>query len=394
MTEVSPGSGTSWRTRLWAAAPYAALIVLNVVYRFPALLNASGVHSDAAIVGLQAMHFLKGEVSRVLWGADYQGTFDVWVVAVFFWFFGVSPLVLMLAPMLGHLVMVCAVFALLERLLGNRVAAFVACLPITFTPQAINSVVLYAPRQWGITFAICGAVVMAWPSERRAPLRIAAGLAMAIFSVYCDMFCLLWMPAVGLLAVLSCFDAPRSLKPIAFRLAGALAGGAFGTWAVRALRQSTEAKQTSFQLGFNMLEQNWPLMRDTCFPYLLGAKVWFSGASLHPDLWVPPLPVRVLQAFGAVSLVVLGFASAAMLRSRRVPWEVKRLVLFGGAAACTATAGFLISTYPGDAWSTRYLAPTLWAMPFTLAALAYVLRPRGFAVLWVCTSWLRPSEVG
>ncbi|MBK7865281.1 MAG: hypothetical protein IPJ65_43115 [Archangiaceae bacterium] len=359
------------------------MIALNVGFRFPALLNSGAVHSDAAIVGLQAMHFLKGETSRFLWGADYQGSFDVWVVAAFFSVFGVSPLVLMLAPMFGHLLMVCAVFALLVRLLGNRVAAFVACLPLTFTPQAINGVVLYPPRQWGITFVICGAVLIAWPSVSRAPLRIAVGVALAIASIYCDMFCLLWMPAIGVLAVLACFDQPRDLKPVALRFVGALAGSAFGTWAVRALRQSAEPKQHEFQLGLNMVEHNWPLMRDTCFPFLFGAKVWVPGSGIVPELWVPAAPVRALQAFGALTLVLLAVASVVLMFTRRVPWEVKRLVVFGAAATGTAAVGFLISTYPGDMWSTRYLAPTLWGMPFTLGALAYLLRPRGFAVLMV-----------
>ena len=55
-----PGGSTNnrWRGWLGAVAPYAGLIALNVLFRLPLLLNADGVHSDAAIVGLQAMHLL------------------------------------------------------------------------------------------------------------------------------------------------------------------------------------------------------------------------------------------------------------------------------------------------------------------------------------------------
>ena len=43
--------------------PPALLLVAAVVARLPALINARGVNSDAAVVGLQAMHILRGEWS-------------------------------------------------------------------------------------------------------------------------------------------------------------------------------------------------------------------------------------------------------------------------------------------------------------------------------------------
>jgi GT2 family glycosyltransferase len=49
--------------RLAAVWPYVGLLVLALAFRLPHLVNARGVHSDAAIVGLQAMHMLEGEFS-------------------------------------------------------------------------------------------------------------------------------------------------------------------------------------------------------------------------------------------------------------------------------------------------------------------------------------------
>src|SRR4051812_14132947 len=135
------------RLRLTASAPFAAILALNVAYRLPPLLNARGVHSDAAIVGLQAMHLLHGETSRFLWGADYQGSFDAWVIAVIFAVAGANAFTLMLGPFIGHLVMSFSVLGALTRFVG-RVPAFIATLVLVFTPQAINGVVMYAPRQW------------------------------------------------------------------------------------------------------------------------------------------------------------------------------------------------------------------------------------------------------
>jgi hypothetical protein len=367
--------------RLKAAAPYVVLIALNLLYRIPALLNAAAVHSDAAIVGLQAMHLLKGETSRFLWGADYQGSFDAYVAAAFFAVGGANPLTLMFAPIFGHLVLSCAVLATLVRQLGSRATALVACLPLVFTPQAVNGVVVYAPRQWSITLTLVGAVVMAWPAKRFVPERLALGLGLSILALYLDMFCVLWLPAVGLLALLICLDPPLRLKTIAVRLAGAGVGAVLGTWAERALRESGVAKNYGVTVDLSVIERTWPLLRDTCLPWLLGAKVWIPGKNLYPDLWVPPAPVRAFQLFGAVSILLLALVSVVLAFNRRVPWSVKRLVLFGAAATGTALVAFLVSGWPVDMWSTRYLAPVVWSLPFTLAALAYRLRRRGLIVL-------------
>src|SRR6476619_3263476 len=50
-----------------------SLLLMAVLFCLPALINASGVHADAATVGLQAEHILRGEWSWFIWGTDYQG---------------------------------------------------------------------------------------------------------------------------------------------------------------------------------------------------------------------------------------------------------------------------------------------------------------------------------
>jgi hypothetical protein len=376
-----PGGSTSsrWRGWLGAVAPYAGLIALNVLFRLPLLLNADNVHSDAAIVGLQAMHLLNGETARFVWGVTHQGAFDVWVVAAFFLLGGPTPLMLMLAPFVGHLVLSCVLFALLRRLLPGRAAAFITCLTLVFTTQAINGIVAYVPRQWSITVALCGAVLIAWPT-RRTPLRLALGTALALSSIYLDFFCTLWMPGIGLLVLLVCLEPPREPKAVALRLAGAAAGTLSGVVLVTALRGGwTQPAASDFGLSF--IERNWPLMRDTSLPWLLGAKVWIPGATRHPELWHPPAWVAAFQWFGAASVVVLVLASAALVFSPRVRWEVKRLVLFGLAASVTTLGGFLLGTFPSDLWTTRYLGPVIWSLPFSLAALASAVRPRRLLAL-------------
>ena len=90
--------------------PFAALLFATLIFRLPPLLNAAGVGSDAAIVGLQARHMLRGELSPFLWGAGYQGSLEAALLAVAFAVAGASPLVLMPVPLCGHLLLTWFVY--------------------------------------------------------------------------------------------------------------------------------------------------------------------------------------------------------------------------------------------------------------------------------------------
>jgi hypothetical protein len=270
-------------------------------------------------------------------------------------------------------------FAFLTRVLPGRPAAFVVCLLLVFTPHAINNIVVYPPRQWSITLALCGAMIVTWPTGR-TPLRVAVGVAVSFLAVYLDLFSALWIPAVGLLTLLVCLDPPLETKAVIRRFAGAAAGAVIGAGLVIALRVGAPRRH-SFELSLSLIERNWPLMRDTSLPWLLGAKVWIPGENLYPDLWKPPIGVATLQWLGAISIVVVVLASVAVACTSRVRWEVKRLVAFGVVASATAIGGFLISNWPSDMWTTRYLAPIIWSLPFLLAALAWILRPRRLAIV-------------
>src|SRR4051794_16074854 len=84
------------------ASPLAVLLVVATVHALPALLNPGELHSDAAVVGLQARHLLQGEWSWFLWGSGYQTSTDALVAAVLFRVLHPTPLALMLSAFLGH----------------------------------------------------------------------------------------------------------------------------------------------------------------------------------------------------------------------------------------------------------------------------------------------------
>jgi hypothetical protein len=360
--------------QLRRAAPFGVLIALNVVFRLPAFINASGVHSDAAIVGLQAMHMLHGETSRFLWGAGYQASFDAWVVAGLFALGGPSPLKLMLAPFFGHLILCFFAWSVLERRLTPW-KAFVLGLPLVFAPQAINSVALYPPRQWCLTLLFAAIWLIDSAPRRWGALRVALGLLCGALSLYLDQYAQLVLGPVVIFFLFCTFDAPRTWKTVLVRFSAGAGGLALGLLLVHALRNAAGAStyETNLTMSVARAQANWPLFKNICLPWLLGAKAFVPGANLYPDLWLPPAALRAWQSLGATSLLLFILAAPALVLVRRVPWEVARLGLLGAGAAAAAVLGFLLSGITYDMWAVRYLAPIVWLAPFALAPLAYLV---------------------
>lgn len=364
-----------WRFRLNAVLPYLGLVALNVVFRLPPLLNAAGVNSDGAVAGLQAMHFLNGEATRFLWGSGYQGTFEIWLIAACFAVGGPTPAMLMLAPLLGHLVLCCVTLGLMRTLLKRRASAFVVCLPLVFTPQALNGIIATPPRQWSITFALGAVMLIVWPG-RRASLRLAAGLILMGFALYLDLLNLMWLPALGLLVLLICCDPSLSNTAVDARFLGAASGLIGGGLVLALLRLGAPHEHAAFDFGLEFLPRNWPLLTEVSLPWLLGARIWRLAATPYPELVSTSAWVTALQWLGAASIVVLALFSAWLTSSPRVQWPVRAIVWFGLTSSATALGGFLLSNWPVDLWSTRYLAPIVWTLPFSLCALATAVRPR------------------
>src|SRR6202044_497178 len=138
--------------------------------------NADGTNSDAAVVGLQAMHLLRGEWSPFLWGSGYQTSTDAVVAAALFFFTGPSPLVLRLSTLLGHVLLTWLAYDVLRRRLPAWTAAVLVG-PLVFTPDPVHTYVLYPPRQASLTLAFLAFWLLdraALPS-RRPRVLLAAG---------------------------------------------------------------------------------------------------------------------------------------------------------------------------------------------------------------------------
>jgi hypothetical protein len=109
--QPSPSRFARWRP----TAPWLVVLAASILFRLPPLINAPGTNSDAAIVGLQAMHILRGEWSWFLLGSGYQTSVDSLLAAIVFFFTGPSPLALMGSTLAGHILLTWFVFSILRR---------------------------------------------------------------------------------------------------------------------------------------------------------------------------------------------------------------------------------------------------------------------------------------
>ncbi len=361
--------------------PLLLLVALSVAYRLPALLNAGAVDSDAAIVGLQAMHILHGEWSPLLFGSGYQTSVDSSLAALFFLVLGPSPLALMLSTFVGHLVLLGFAYATLRRHLEGRLAAL-AVLPLVFTPSPLHTYILGPPRQAALTLVFASVWMLDGASLHRRPrLAYAGGAALASLACYADPYALVFAPALALLAAFACLDGGQPPSAVRSRAGACLLGGILGLVPLVLLFTRPDAVHGEAGLRAGLLSHNARLLIDPALPWILSARAYFSGGGSTYGPWHAPWPVRALQITGAVVFLAAILSGAWAFFARRLPWELRRLGLVGASVLPLTVTGFLCSVMVMDLFSTRYLAAIVLASPLAVAPLASRLGARRFGFL-------------
>ncbi len=373
-----------WKAAGAWALPWLVLVVSSFAFRLPAFVNAEGVNSDAAIVGLQAMHILRGELSFFLFGSGYQTSVDSFIAAVVFSVSGASALGLMLSAFAGHLGATLLAYATLRRH-TTAWAALVLVVPLVVTPSAVHTYALHPPRQASLTLVFASiALLDGAAGSRRILTRFAAGCAVALVACFADPYALLFVPPLALLALLASFDgAPAGAparKVVVRRLAASAGGLLIGAVPLVMLLTSPHSAHGEATLTLGVLEHNWRLFADTCFPWAISSTAFYDGPGGWAA-WQAPRLVRGLQIIGAAVFLGGFFFAALASRVRSIPWELRRLGLMGLVAAVVTVVGFLGSVMVMDLFSTRYLASLILVAPFAFAPAAHVLGLRRLALV-------------
>ncbi len=358
--------------------PLALVLVAALAFRLPAILHPSQTNADAAVVGLQAMHVLRGEWSWFLWGSGYQSSTDSAFAALVFGLFGPTARALLATSLGLHLVLTSLAWSALARRL-DPVRAALAVFPLVVTSCPLQTYILYPPRQASLTIAVAAL----WAFDRAADARrargFAAGGALLALSAYADPYALVLVPPVGAFALACAIDPARRRLSLA-SLGGLAAGGALGAVPFLVFRASARATHGQLALDAQAVARNAHLLVDPCLPWTVGARAWSGSSGVGYAPWDGPLAVRALALAGGTFFVLAVVAGAASARVARVPWEVRRFAIAGALALPVTVAGFLVSPMVMDLFSARYLSAIPLLAPFAFAPLVAQLGARRFAL--------------
>jgi hypothetical protein len=373
--------GRERRRRRSARIAAIALVTASYLFRLPPLLNARSTNSDAAVVGLQALHILRGEHGAFLWGSGYQTAADAWVAAIFFALLGPfglgKPLLLMLSSLTLHVVATALVYSTLRRRFSPW-SSLLLVSPLVFSPSSIHTYALYPPRQLSITLAVAAFWAIHGASRTagsRAQRWLAAGGAFYGFAISADPYPLVLAPIVFGYGFLVAIERPgRRLAPLA-------AGLLVGVVPFVLLRQAGAASSGQLTLSLAVAHHNWDLLMRECLPWALSYKIYFARHVMDYAPWEPPLALRVVQLAGVASVVVIVVGAFVTVGRESLPRSTRHLGFVGAITFPIAIGAFLLSVMVMDQFSMRYLAVLTLMLPFAAAPVAHILGPRIFALL-------------
>ncbi len=366
-----------WR-RGW---PLGVALLAAVAFRAPAILHAAQTNSDAAVVGLQAMHILRGEWSWFLWGSGYQTSIDSAFAALVFGVLGPSPRALVLSSLALHLVALSLAWSTLARRLDPRRGAL-AVFPLVVTSSPLQTYILYPPRQASLTVAVAAI----WAFDRAADARrmraFATGGALLALACFADPYALVLAPPIGAFALACAVERARPRESV-FDVAGLAVGAVIGAVPFFLLRRAAQATQGQLVLGADhaAFVRRAHLLADSSLPWTLGGRAFGESGALAYGAWNGPTGVRWLLVAGGSFFFVALVAGSVCVFAKRVPWPVRRLAIAGGLALFVTIGAFLVSPMVMDLFSARYLAAIPLLAPFALAPLVDRLGGRVFTLL-------------
>jgi hypothetical protein len=364
--------------RGWLA--FFALALAAIAHALPALLNSQEVHSDAAVVGLQARHFLHGgEWSWFLWGSGYQTATDSVLAALCFLALGATPLALTLSAFMDHLLLVAFAFATVRRRFGPWPSALLVS-PLVLATGPLHTYMFSPPRQASLTLVFAAIWLLdGAPSGKRPALALATGSFVAGLACFADPYALLFMPAVAVLVLLGSAEARGVQRAwsAACGAAGALCG--LAPWWL--LSHSQLASPSVLKLRSDLVVHNLRLLYEPCLPYLLATTVYFSPHAPGVTVWSAPGWFRLIQLVGASALLLGMVFGGACIVVKRVPFSVRRLAVAGAVMLPVTLGAFALSVMVMDRFSARYLVAIVLMAPFALMPLLVWLGPARLGLL-------------
>ena len=352
-------------------------LLMAALYRLPEIRNPGVLNSDSAIVGLQAIHALKGEWQWFLWGSGYQTTADPAIAAALFALFGAAPLTLLFTALLGHLLATLFTFLTLRRHFAPNIALLLI-IPLIASTAPTHTYTLHPPRQTAITLVFLAIWLLDGAAQSKRPwLQIAAGAAVAGLSWFADPYALIFGPGVAVLILLCAFDATNSRGYGLRSVIAASLGGGIGLVPFVLARCQPDAVSGPLSFSRELLSRNWGLLKESCLPWVLGTRVLHQppGASGYVP-WHAPWPFALIQWLGAWSFAIAVLLALLWVGYKRIEWPIRRLGFVAAIVVTTSIFGFLVSVMPQDHYASRYLVSLVLVAPFLFAVVARRLKTK------------------
>lgn len=359
--------------------PLVAVLAAAILFRLPPILHAAQTNSDAAIVGLQAMHVLRGEWSWFLWGSGYQTSVDAAFAAVLFGLAGATPRALLCSSLALHLVATSLLWSTLARRIGPARAAL-AVFPLVLTSSPLQTYILYPPRQASLTIAVAALWALDRAADAQRVRAFVVSGALVGLACFADPYALVLVPPLAAFAIACSLG--RGTRATAANLAAFAAGASLGAVPFALLRVARRATSGQLALGLDppALARHARLLVESALPWTLGARAYSASSALGYGPWPGPLAVRVLLLVGGGVFLGALVVGGALAVARSVSWPVRRLAIAGAVGYLAAIGGFLVSPMVMDLFSSRYLAAIPLLAPLALAPLAARFGARRFGV--------------
>ncbi|MDR3709472.1 MAG: hypothetical protein P4L33_14320 [Capsulimonadaceae bacterium] len=359
---IQPSIGARWPD----VAAFAVLVFATAIYVLPQFANAPLPNSDVAVVGLQAMHLLRGEWAATTWGVFYQGILYPLVHAACFLLTGPSGLSLVASSFAAFVIVQAFLYATLRRRLGIA-ATFVLCLLTAFICSAA-SLWVFHPRFWCLAIMF-GALWLVDGANRssRPVLCGAAAALLIVFADYVDAFAAFLAPGVIVLAICAAFDQTASSKVRTSVLVSFFACLVVSGLAFLIIRSHMHLTQSFLMPDAARRLRNLNLLWTQCLPYMLGTK-WFHLYTV--STFQPDGLTRVLVDAAAGLCCLLYVAGIGLVADRSIAWEIRRLAVCALVMAVVGVTGFTWSHFTTDINAVRYLSGLILTAPFAMAPAA------------------------
>ncbi|OGW63156.1 MAG: hypothetical protein A2V83_05485 [Nitrospirae bacterium RBG_16_64_22] len=330
-------------------------------------LLGPGLDSDMAVMGLMAMHVLRGEYPIFYWGEPYCGPIESYLAAVLMYFLGPSRAVLNLSPLLFSVAFNAVLYLLAKRLFGvwaGRAAlALVALSPAYLTWTSVLARGNYVENLFLGTSLLLMVVRQLDGGGRGLSRAVSIGFV-AGFAWYVSMQSVHYLVAAGGALLLG---APRFVWTSAGRLAAGFAAGAFPFVAFNVANPlASFAAAQGFSRRTRLGESLYAFFFEK-IPALLGTSPGPFGVGVR---WLGLLSavviaISVVLGIGRIGRVVLARDSSRQIRARML-----LIPLF------VAVLGAIVILRYNQGTHARYLVPLYTGLPILVAAGLDVVRPR------------------